>query len=218
MRSRHVDDFNHDEWAAGYDGDVSDEGDPIRTGYRDLLDWVIRKADIHHDKEVLELGSGTGNLTCLIRECKRILCVDISEKMEALAAPKTTHLKNREFRKSDILQIFDEPLGSFDAVISTYTIHHLLDKEKAQFFKEIWKILREGGTAVFGDLMFENETEKLKILQHCRASGREELASDIEEEFFWNMDTAITELQAIGFSTHVKRFSELSFGISAAKP
>ena len=62
MRSRHADRFSHDEEAAGYDRDVLDEADPIRTGYDALLDWVAKSAEPAPESRVLELGSGTGNL------------------------------------------------------------------------------------------------------------------------------------------------------------
>jgi len=217
MRSIHVDEFNHDEWASDYDRDVSDESHPIRAGYGALLDWVIHKADIGKEHEVLELGSGSGNLTEKIPDCARILCVDISGEMEALAGPKTLHLKNRDFKKSDILQVFEQEIGSFDTVISTYTIHHLVEEEKKRLFKEIWRVLKAGGTAVLGDLMFENESTKEQILQQFMDSGHSDVVQDIGDEYFWDIEVATNELNATGFTTEVKRFSDLSFGITAVK-
>lgn len=40
MRSKHVDEFSHDQDAPGYDQDVLNEAHPIRAGYGELLDWV----------------------------------------------------------------------------------------------------------------------------------------------------------------------------------
>jgi hypothetical protein len=40
MRSKHVDKFNHDQDAPGYDQDILNEAHPIRAGYGELLDWV----------------------------------------------------------------------------------------------------------------------------------------------------------------------------------
>ena len=88
MRSKHVDEYNHDEDADGYDADVAEEGDPIREGYKAVLDWVIQAADIHPGSRVLELGSGTGNLTARIPACAELVCVDISGRMEEIARPK----------------------------------------------------------------------------------------------------------------------------------
>ena len=88
MKTLHADEFNHDPWASDYDRDVLDESNPIRAGYEAVLSWVIDEADIGSQKAVLEIGSGSGNLTGRIRECKSLLCVDISVEMEALALPK----------------------------------------------------------------------------------------------------------------------------------
>ncbi len=217
MRSLHVNDFNHDEWASEYDKDVLDENHPIRAGYRKLLTWVIQNAEINDRKRVLELGSGSGNLTERIKECKGIVCVDISTEMEELAVLKTKHLKNRVFFENDILAIFEEDIGFFDTVISTYTIHHLLDVEKKQLFGNIYRSLNDYGLAVFGDLMFENDEKKRAILEAYENSGNEAIVKDIEEEFFWNIDKSIEELQALGFLTEVEKFSELSYGIKAMK-
>ena len=67
MRSSHVDIYNHDEDAATYDQDVLRSEDPIREGYTQVLDWVVQNAAITEDSAVVELGSGTGNLTARLR-------------------------------------------------------------------------------------------------------------------------------------------------------
>lgn len=218
MKSRNVDEFNHDPWASGYDANVLDEGNPIRTGYKSLLDWVIRQSGITSEKEILELGSGTGNLTRLVPACRRILCVDVSEEMEKLAVSKVSHLKSREFIKSDVLRIFVDQIGTFDIVMSTYTIHHLTEFEKEKLFLEIWKVLKPGGKAVFGDLMFENDISKSKVLEELSSEGFRDIYEEVEDEFFWNIESSIASLASIGFRTRVDSFSKLSFGIVATKP
>jgi ubiquinone/menaquinone biosynthesis C-methylase UbiE len=80
MRSKHADYYNHDNIAVNYDESIQRTDDPIRQGYQEVLDWVIEHADIDASQSVLELGSGTGNLTARIGACKRIVCVDISTK------------------------------------------------------------------------------------------------------------------------------------------
>src|SRR6516164_6041032 len=130
MRSANADIFNHDTEAADYDNDVLNEADPIRAGYRDVLRWVVRQAQITPSSRVLELGSGTGNLSELIASCGELVSVDVSGNMEAIAKLKVRHLTNRRFIKADILEVFAQELGKFDAVISTYAVHHLTDQEK----------------------------------------------------------------------------------------
>ena len=217
MRSKHVDDYNHDEWAEGYDADVAQEDNPIRAGYDALLDWVIRAADIRPDSRVLELGSGTGNLTARIPVCGELVCVDISQRMEEIARPKLAHLTQRSFIEDDILQVFERPLGKFDAIISTYTVHHLTREEKRLLFEQVWAHLVPGGRAAFGDLMLEDESQAAVKAAAYRAAGQPDVAESIEEEWFWRLDEDVAELEEIGFTVTVKRFSELSFGVLAEK-
>jgi putative AdoMet-dependent methyltransferase len=216
-RSANADIFNHDTEAADYDNDVRNEADPIRARYRDVLRWVIREAQITPSSRVLELGSGTANLSELIASCGELVSVDVSENMEAIAKRKVRHLSNRRFIKADILEVFTQELGEFDAVISTYTVHHLTDQEKQRLFALVSGHLLPTGSAVFGDLMVQNSSEKEAKIQQYLAEGDQATAQAIIEEFFWSLDTAIGDLERLGFSVRARRFSDLSYGVIARK-
>jgi putative AdoMet-dependent methyltransferase len=218
MRSANAEVFNHDNEAADYDEDVRNEVDPIRAGYQVVLRWTTKEAQISPTSRVLELGSGTGNLSRLITSCGELVSVDVSEKMEAIAQPKLGHITNRQFVKADILEVFTKRLGCFDAVISTYAIHHLTDREKQRLFALVFDSLLPGGRAVFGDLMIENADQKREKIQHYRLKGDQNTALAITEEFFWLIDLAVSQLNALGFQVKTTRFSDLSYGIVAKKP
>lgn len=217
MRSKHVDDYNHDEWAEGYDADVAQEDKPIRAGYDALLDWVVQAADIGPDSRVLELGSGTGNLTERIPACGEMVCVDISQRMEEIARPKLAHLPRRRFIAEDILQVFDLPIGVFDRILSTYTVHHLTSSEKRLLFEQVWVHLAPGGRAAFGDLMLEDAAQGAVKAAQYRAAGQEDVAESIEEEWFWLLDEDVAAMEEAGFAVTVQRFSDLSFGVLVEK-
>jgi putative AdoMet-dependent methyltransferase len=217
MRSANADLFNHDTEAAGYDQDVRNDADPLRAAYQDVLIWTINEARIRPTSRVLELGSGTGNLSQLIASCGALVSVDVSEKMEAIAKPKVSHLTNRRFIKADILEVFAGGLGSFDAAISTYAVHHLTDQEKQRLFELVFISLLPGGRAVFGDLMIKNADQKSEKIQQYLLKGDQNTAQAIAEEFFWLIDPAVAKLQSLGFHVRVTRFSDLSYGIVAEK-
>jgi putative AdoMet-dependent methyltransferase len=217
MPSAHGQGFNHDEEASGYDNDVRNERDPIRAAYHDVLGWVISQAHIDSSSRVLELGSGTGNLSCLIHQCGELVCVDLSEQMEAIAHSKSGHIPNRRFIKADILDVFDHGCASFSSVISTYAVHHLTDSEKRLLFSKVFTSLVPGGRAVFGDLMLQNQEEQQPKIQEYLAKGDAKTAQAIEEEFFWSIDTAKADLIELGFQVATKRFSDLSWGVLARK-
>jgi putative AdoMet-dependent methyltransferase len=217
MPSTHGQVFNHDEEANAYDNDVRNERDPIRAAYDHILAWVIREARIDFSSRVLELGSGTGNLSCLIPQCGELVCVDLSEQMEAIAQSKLGHIRNRRFIKTDILDVFDLERVPFDSVISTYAVHHLTDNEKRLLFSKVFSSLVPGGRAVFGDLMLQNQEEKLSKIQEYLSKGDAKTAQAIEEEFFWSIDAAKADLIVLGFQVETKRFSDLSWGVVARK-
>jgi putative AdoMet-dependent methyltransferase len=218
MRSANADMFNHDTEAVGYDQDVRNEADPIRAGYRDVLTWVITEAQIKPSSRVLELGSGTGNLSQLIASCSELVSVDLSEKMEAIARAKVSHLTNRRFIKADILEVFASQLSLFDVVISTYAIHHLTDPEKQRLFTLLFDSLVPQGRAVFGDLMIQNADQKREKIQQYLLKGDRNTAQAIAEEFFWLIDPTVAELQALGCHVRVTRLSDLSYGMVVEKP
>ncbi|MDX1417342.1 MAG: class I SAM-dependent methyltransferase, partial [Candidatus Promineifilaceae bacterium] len=208
--------FNHDEDAPDYDQDVRNEEHPIRAGYRELLDWVAAQAEAAGEGPILELGSGTGNLTQLLPPAAEVTCVDISQEMMHHARAKLAERRIISIDE-DILAFFDEPKGPYRTVVSTYTIHHLTEEEKALLFEKIAFTLAAGGTAVFGDLMFANREARETYQALCRATGKAWLAEDIDDEFFWNIETAVAKLQSLDFELQTKQFSALSWGIVASK-
>ncbi|MGA8655391.1 MAG: class I SAM-dependent methyltransferase [Chthoniobacterales bacterium] len=217
MRSAHGEVFSHDDEADGYDAEVRNEKDPIRAAYSNVLEWVVKEARIISTSRVLELGSGTGNLSSRIPRCSELVCVDLSERMEAIARKKLAHIPNRRFIKADILEVFEHENRPFDSVISTYTLHHLADDEKRILFAKVFASLVPGGRAVFGDLMVQNKEEEALKIQQYLANGDAKTAGDLREEFFWSIDAAVIALCELGFRIKIRRFSDLSCGIVAEK-
>lgn len=56
----------------------------------------------------------------------------------------------------DISKGLVEPLlkNKYDAIIATYSLHHLTDSEKVIFIKTLLTKLYEGGTIYIGDVAF----------------------------------------------------------------
>lgn len=215
MKSQHGEFFNHDVIAHEYDEDVLNDSDPIRAGYDELLDWASGHPAVVAADRILDLGSGTGNLSLRLDSFKKLVCVDISEKMHEIARQKLAHFSQVEFVQADLLGYFDDS-PTFDAIISTYAIHHLTDDEKRLLFQKIYNRLEVGGAAVFGDLMFADKVDEERLCQKYNES-HPYVVEAIEEEFFWYVDQSVASLKALGFDTEIKRFSDLSWGIVAKK-
>ncbi len=219
MRSRDADRFNHDPWADDYDRKVRDETNPIRAGYAAVLAWTVEQARIGPDSVVLDLGVGTGNTVALIPRARRVVGVDVSTRMLAQAPAKLSHLLHVELLEADLLEVFDRDLPVFDAVVSTYSVHHLDDTEKAELFRRVHGALRPGGRAVFGDLMFESEAARSEIAAAWSDEDRARVIKSLDEEHPWRVDHAVRHLESAGLQVlEARRFSVLSWGISAEKP
>jgi SAM-dependent methyltransferase len=217
MKSQHGAFFNHDEVAHWYDDDVLNGDDPIRAGYDALLDWVSGHPGVMRPRRILDLGCGTGNLSLRLGGFQKLVCVDISAKMLEIARQKMAHLTAVEFVQADLLGYFED-CPTFDAIISTYAIHHLTADEKRLLFEKVYNALADGGTAVLGDLMFANKADEERLRRKF-ADSQLYVVEAFDEEFFWYVDQAVAWLNELGFDTEVKvkRFSDLSWGIAMMK-
>jgi len=211
VKSEHGERFNHDEDADGYDQNVRNEVDPIRAGYAALLSWVAASVS---GGQVLDLGTGTGNLTVKLPEASSVVCVDLSSRMLERAALK---LKERDvsFVQVDLIGATETHPGPYDAIVSTYAIHHLTDDEKDVLLGRLAVALKPGGVMAFGDLMFSDAAGRATIEE--KYADRPALIADFDDEFFWDVGRAVKRLESLGFSVEAKRFSDLSWGIRALR-
>lgn len=138
-----------DLWADGYDKSVglSEEAQSYPfAGYKNLLNEIYNRVLSRAEKEVLDIGFGTGTLTCRLYEqgC-RIYGQDFSEKMIALAQQKMPEAKlyQGDFSKGLTAELRKQ---RYDAIIATYSLHHLTDAEKVRFFERSASAA-EGGRA-----------------------------------------------------------------------
>ncbi|MBF0276415.1 MAG: class I SAM-dependent methyltransferase [SAR324 cluster bacterium] len=213
MKSQFFEKFNHDAEADFYDEDVKNESDPIRAGYPQMLSWIANKSNLSCAKRVLDLGAGTGNLSLLLDGYEELVCVDISAKMLEISENKLSSLEKIKFINEDLLGYFDISGNPFDSIVSSYAIHHLTEAEKLLLFRKLYHSLNPGGIAILGDLMFENQTAAAALLENFLSKGNENLIENIKDEFFWDIEGSVFELEKIGFETEIQRFSELSWAI-----
>jgi len=121
---------------------------PHRTeGEAVLLDHVPTSA-----RRILDLGTGDGRLLALLRvdrpdsEC---VGLDVSEPMLAAAQERFAGDERVELFPHDMVSPLPD-LGTFDAVVSSFAIHHLEDERKRSLYSEVFERLEVGG--VFANL------------------------------------------------------------------
>lgn len=176
-----LDQHGFDLWAEGYDKSVglSDEdGTYPFAGYKLILNEIYNRVLSHSGRRVLDVGFGTGVLTSKLYEqgCE-IYGQDFSEKMIALAKSK---MPKAQFVQGDFsLGVASElKERQYDAIVATYSLHHLTDGQKITMMKSLLSLLKEGGHLYIGDVAFETREELLQ----CRAACGE--AWDEEEIYF----------------------------------
>lgn len=119
------------------------DGFPHRAeGESVLLEHVPQDA-----RRILDLGTGDGRLLALCkRERSGIVGVglDFSEQMLEAARERFADDERVELIRHDL----SEPLpalGRFDAVVSSFAIHHLEHDRKRSLYREVFDLLEPGG-------------------------------------------------------------------------
>lgn len=98
-------------------------------------------------RRILDLGTGDGRLLALVRGVvadTEAVAVDFSPAMLEAARKRFAG----EPSVSVVAHNLDEPLptlGKFDAVISSFAIHHLVHERKRALYAEIYGLLNPGG-------------------------------------------------------------------------
>jgi len=98
-------------------------------------------------RRILDLGTGDGRLLALVRTAHQntdAVAVDFSPTMLEGARKRFA----AEPSISVVAHNLDEPLpvvGKFDAVISSFAIHHLVHERKRALYTEIYDLLNRGG-------------------------------------------------------------------------
>ncbi len=138
-------------------------------GYEDLQDAVAAAAEGVAGRDVLELGTGTGETAARVLARlpgARWTGVDASEAMLGRARERLPEAELLVARLEDPL-----PPGPFDLVVSTLAVHHLEAAAKRDLFARVAGVLRPGGRFVLGDVVVPS-AGRCRADRHRRGDGR----------------------------------------------
>lgn len=121
----------------------------------------VKFADLQKGETVIDLGSGAGIDVFLsaneVSSSGRVIGIDMTEEMleRAKRNAKKGGYANVEFKKGDIEERIPLDNGSADVVISNCVIN--LTTNKVKTFKEIRRVLKDGGRMVISDLVTDRK-------------------------------------------------------------
>ena len=107
-----------------------------------LLEFIPAAA-----RRILDLGTGDGRLLALVRK--------LTPKTDAVAidfSPTMLESARKRFATDSGVMVMEHnldlplpELGRFDAVISSFAIHHLVHERKRSLYAEVYQLLEPGG-------------------------------------------------------------------------
>jgi ubiquinone/menaquinone biosynthesis C-methylase UbiE len=155
-------------------------------------------ADIKEGEVVLDLGSGAG-FDCFLAANKvghtgKVIGVDMTPEMveRARVNAQKGNYTNVEFRLGEIEHLPVES-QSIDLIISNCVIN--LSPNKAQVFKEAYRVLKSNGRMIISDLVVSKELpevirENLNVYAGCIGGAlvKEQYLKEIEDQGFEKYD------------------------------
>ena len=167
---------------------------PHRTeGEAVLLEYVPPDA-----RRILDLGTGDGRLLALLQDDRPEMAgvgVDFSGLMLGRARERFAGEERVELVEHDLAEPLPA-LGRFDAVVSSFAIHHLEHERKRSLYREAFELLEPGG--VFAN--FEHVASPTHRLHLAFFAALEEpIENEDPSDRLLDVETQLMWLRELGF-------------------
>jgi len=153
---------------------------------------------------VLDLGTGDGRLLQLVKLARpgaESVAMDFSPAMLAKVRERFADDPTVTVIPHDLDQPLPE-LGSFDAVVSSFAIHHVSDPRKLDLYREVYSYLRPGG--VFCNLEHVSSPSEMLHREFLAILGVSPQDDDPSNKLL-DLETQLKWLEELGFQ-HVDCF------------
>lgn len=187
-----------DRWASSYDQHVTDDGLFPFDGYDRILQRICALASPRSGL-VLELGTGTGNLTKRLADHGAdVWGLDFSEAMLAEARKKAP---SAHLAQADLLAAFPNSYDRhFPVIVSSYVFHEFITADKwALLQRLIVDHLSPNGRIIIGDIGFPDAG--------ARDAARVAAGERWDEEHYWLADETQTMAATLGLDLTVEQIS-----------
>jgi tRNA (cmo5U34)-methyltransferase len=176
---------------------------PHRTeGEAVLLDYIPKDA-----QRILDLGTGDGRLMALLKIVGEASPLENRPQATGIAvdfSPVMLDKARARFKGDDSIEIIghnlDDPLpdwGKFDAIVSSFAIHHVTHDRKRSLYAEIFDRLNPGG--VFANLEHVASPNDNIHLQFLTKIGYTPENEDPSNQLL-DVETQLGYLRSIGFT------------------
>lgn len=178
-----LDNKGFDLWSKEYDKSVemSSKEYPF-DGYYDVLTFIYNSIEDKENKNILDIGFGTGLLTNKLYESgANISGIDFSQGMIDIAKEKMPNglFIQRDFNLGIPSELKDK---KFDYIISSYAIHHLDNLGKVKLINQLKNILSENGKIIIADVGFKTNKDLLACKEQYSHKWDESEIYIVEED------------------------------------
>lgn len=199
-----------DDWAPQYDAAVEAEEEFPFAGYEQILEAIVREASAETGMDVLDLGTGTGNLAqrFVALHCN-VFGADFSPRMLDEARYK---VPDAHFVQADLLAALPAELDQrYHRIVSSYLFHEWSMEQKIAVLQRLaHKHLQPEGIIVIGDIAFRSDA--------AREEGQRRWSTRWDEsEHYWAADEAIIELLDVDLDANYRQISSCG-GVFTIEP
>ncbi|MFT9498198.1 class I SAM-dependent methyltransferase [Anaerosolibacter sp.] len=213
-----MDDFTalFDQWASSYDQTVygsDNEYSEVFENYDGILNTMYQLVADKRSGTILEIGTGTGNLTKLLYDTGfNVIGVEPSQEMRRITRSK---LPSIEVINGHFLQV---PIARpVDAIVTSYAFHHLNLTEKRNAIEYLDRFLNKEGKIVIADTMFESEEYKRELYKKVEASKSFALLNDLNTEYYEYLKDVCKIFEEFDYRIHTTKMNKYVWIIAATK-
>ena len=204
-----------DDWADKYDETVymkDGQYEEVFKNYTEILNETVKHIAKYQGATVLDIGAGTGNLTTVAAKAGyNTIGIEPNSKMRDIATEKYPSIS---FLSGTFLSLSIDD-NSVDAIINSYAFHHLTDSEKKESIKILKSKLRNNGTIIITDTMYDSIETKESILKDAYSKNYTTLTHDLETESYTTHEVLTELFEAEGFNISYQQMNKFVWILTA---